>query len=123
MLDINFDKNGLVPVIAQDIDSKEVLMLAYANSDAIQRTIETGFAHYYSRNREKIWKKGEESGNVQEIVRILVDCDEDTILYQVRQRGKGACHTGYEKCFFRTIDGEVVAKKMFDPASVYKKGE
>lgn len=120
MLNINFDKNGLVPVIAQDFNSKEVLMLAYANSDAVKRTLETGYAHYYSRSREKIWKKGEESGNVQEIVRVLVDCDEDTLLYQVRQLGKGACHTGYERCFYRTIEGEVVAKKMFEPELVYK---
>lgn len=123
MIDIHFDEKGLVPVIAQDAGSKEILMLAYANPDAIRRTIDTGFAHYYSRSRGKIWKKGEESGNVQEIVRILVDCDEDAVIYQVKQRGKGACHTGYERCFYRTIDGEVVAKKMFEPASVYKKKE
>ena len=123
MLKINFDDNGLVPVIAQDVDSMEVLMLAYANQDAVNKTVATGYAHYYSRSRGKIWKKGEESGNVQEIVRILVDCDEDTLVYQVRQKGKGACHTGYEKCFYRTIDGEVVAKKMFDPGLVYKKDD
>ena len=123
MLKINFDYNGLVPVIAQDVDSMEVMMLAYVNQAAIDRTIATGFAHYYSRSRGKIWKKGEESGNVQEVVRILVDCDEDTLVYQIRQKGKGACHTGYEKCFYRTIDGEVVAKKMFDPDSVYKKDD
>ncbi len=123
MLDISFDKDGLVPVIAQDFDSKDVLMLAYADSAAIQKTLDTGYAHYYSRSRGKIWKKGEESGNIQEIVRILVDCDEDTVLYQVRQKGKGACHTGYERCFYRTIDGEIVAKKMFDPELVYKNPE
>lgn len=123
MLKINFDDNGLVPVIAQDVDSMEVMMLAYVNQAAIDRTIATGFAHYFSRSRGKIWKKGEESGNVQEVVRILVDCDEDTLVYQIRQKGKGACHTGYEKCFYRTIDGEVVAKKMFDPDSVYKKDD
>jgi phosphoribosyl-AMP cyclohydrolase len=123
MLKINFDDNGLVPVIAQDVDSMEVMMLAYVNQAAIDRTIATGFAHYYSRSRGKIWKKGEESGNVQEVVRILVDCDEDTLVYQIRQKGKGACHTGYEKCFYRTIEGEVVAKKMFDPDSVYKKDD
>ena len=123
MLKINFDENGLVPVVAQDDGSKEILMLAYANYDAVKRTLDTGFAHYYSRSRGKIWKKGEESGNIQEIVRILVDCDEDALIYQVRQKGKGACHTGYEKCFYRTIDGEVVAKKMFDPDLVYKKDE
>ncbi len=120
MLKINYDKDGLVPVIAQDVNSKEVLMMAYANSEAIEMTVATGFAHYYSRSRGKIWKKGEESGNIQEIVKILVDCDEDTVLYQVLQRGKGACHTGYERCFYRTIDGEIVAEKVFDPSSVYQ---
>lgn len=123
MLKINYDEKGLVPVIAQDVDSGDVLMLAYANSDAIEKTVETRFAHYYSRSRCKMWKKGEESGNVQEIVEILVDCDEDTILYIVRQRGKGACHTGYEKCFYRTIDGRIVAKKTFEPGTVYKNAE
>ena len=85
MLKINFDDNGLVPVIAQDADSMEVLqirMLAYANQDAVNKTVATGYAHYYSRSRGKIWKKGEESGNIQEVVRILVDCDEDTLVYQ-----------------------------------------
>ena len=119
MIEINYDERGLVPVIAQDVDSGDVLMLAYANREAIEKTIESGFAHYYSRSRKKIWKKGEESGNVQEIAEVLVDCDEDSILYRVHQTG-GACHTGYEKCFYRTIDGNIVARKLFEPEKVYK---
>ena len=123
MLEIKYDEKGLVPVLAQDEDTGNVLMLAYANQEALELTIDTGFALYFSRSRNKIWKKGEESGNVQEIVKILVDCDQDTVLYKVRQRGKGACHTGYERCFYRTIDGEVVAKKVFEPDVVYKNPE
>ncbi len=100
---IDFEKgNGLVPVVVQDIDTKVVLMLAYANKEALMKTIETGFAHYYSRSRRKIWKKGETSGNVQKIVKILLDCDEDTLLYLVKQKGV-ACHTGEYSCFFRTV--------------------
>ncbi len=90
---INFD-GGLVPVIVQDSTTREVLMLAYANDAALKRTRDTGYAHYYSRSRQKIWKKGEESGHVQRIVRILTDCDEDAILYLVEQQG-AACHTGH----------------------------
>lgn len=100
---VDFEKgNGLVPVVVQDIDTKVVLMLAYANKEALMKTIETGFAHYYSRSRRKIWKKGETSGNVQKIVKILLDCDEDTLLYLVKQKGV-ACHTGEYSCFFRTV--------------------
>ncbi len=100
---VDFEKgNGLVPVVVQDVDTKVVLMLAYANEEALMKTIETGFAHYYSRSRRKIWKKGETSGNVQKIVKILLDCDEDTLLYLVKQKGV-ACHTGEYSCFFRTV--------------------
>ena len=100
---IDFEKGGgLVPVVVQDINTKTVLMLAYANKEALMKTIETGYAHYYSRSRKKIWKKGETSGNVQKVVKILLDCDEDTLLYLVEQKGV-ACHTGEYSCFFRTI--------------------
>ncbi|SMP01903.1 phosphoribosyl-AMP cyclohydrolase [Desulfurobacterium pacificum] len=100
---IDFEKGGgLVPVVVQDINTKTVLMLAYANKEALIKTIETGYAHYYSRSRKKIWKKGETSGNVQKVVRIFLDCDEDTLLYLVEQKGV-ACHTGEYSCFFRTI--------------------
>jgi len=117
-MEINFDARGLVPVIAQDALTNEVLMLAYADEEALRLTQETGYAHYFSRSRQKIWKKGEESGHTQEIVRVLVDCDEDTLIYQVRQGG-AACHMGYRSCFFRTIDGTIISTRVFDPDKVY----
>jgi len=103
---LRFDEKGLIPVVAQDVDSKEVLMLAYANEEAIKKTLETGFAHYWSRSRKKLWMKGETSGNVQEVIEVRVDCDCDAILYIVRQRGV-ACHTGNYSCFFRRIENEI----------------
>ncbi|MDY6930562.1 MAG: phosphoribosyl-AMP cyclohydrolase [Halobacteriota archaeon] len=111
-------KEGLVPAIAQDNETGEVLMLAYMNEESLRLTVETGVAHYFSRSRNKIWRKGETSGNEQKVKEILVDCDEDTILLKIEQTG-GACHEGYRSCFFRTIDGEVVAEKVFDPKDVY----
>jgi phosphoribosyl-AMP cyclohydrolase len=114
--------DGLVPVIVQDAKNREVLMMAYANDEAVRLTKETGYAHYYSRSRKKLWKKGEESGHFQKVVSILTDCDEDCLLYLVEQRG-AACHTGFESCFYRTLEGDVVGKKVFDPEKVYgKKG-
>jgi phosphoribosyl-AMP cyclohydrolase len=114
--------DGLVPVIVQDSKSREVLMMAYANDEAVRLTKETGYAHYYSRSRKKLWKKGEESGHFQKVVSILTDCDEDCLLYLVEQQG-AACHTGFESCFYRTLEGDVVGKKVFDPEKVYgKKG-
>ena len=102
---IDFEKGkGLVPVVVQDVDTGVVLMLAYADRDAVERTIETGFAHYYSRSRQKIWKKGETSGNLQRVVGVYVDCDGDAILYRVKQTGV-ACHTGEYTCFFRKVAG------------------
>lgn len=99
--EIDFGKSGgLVPVIVQDWQTKQVLMLAYANEFAVRQTVNTGYAHYWSRSRNKLWKKGEESGNVQKIESIQVDCDEDTILYIVNQKGV-ACHTGTFSCFVR----------------------
>jgi len=112
--------NGLIPVIVQDAISSEVLMMAYANDEAINLTQETGLAHYYSRSRKKLWKKGEESGHFQKIVKILIDCDEDCLLYKVEQKG-AACHTGYASCFYRTLAGEEVGTKVFDPENVYGK--
>jgi len=111
-------QNGLIPVIAQDAKSGAVLMFAWANAEAVQRTEETGYAHYFSRSRGKLWKKGEESGHVQKIVQILVDCDEDCLLYRVEQTG-AACHTGHTTCFFRTIQGKEITRPVFDPAKVY----
>ena len=101
--DLDFEKfSGLLPVIAQDHRSGRVLMLAYANLEAVRKTQETGYAHYWSRSRNTLWKKGESSGHVQEITEVLVDCDEDTLLYKVFQTGP-ACHTGAPSCFFRKL--------------------
>ncbi|MEA2035325.1 MAG: phosphoribosyl-AMP cyclohydrolase [Euryarchaeota archaeon] len=115
---LNYDANGLIPVIAQDAETKEILMLAYANEEAVLLTRSSGYAHYYSRSRRKLWKKGEKSGHTQKIVRILVDCDEDTLVYLVIPKG-ASCHMGYQNCFYRTIDGEIVVEKIFDPDEVY----
>jgi phosphoribosyl-AMP cyclohydrolase len=121
MLDLKFT-NGLIPVIVQDARTRDVLMMAYANQEAIRLTQETGFAHYYSRSRKKLWKKGEESGHFQKVVRVLADCDGDCLVYEVEQTG-AACHTGYASCFYRTLDGKVLGTKVFDPEKVYgKKG-
>ncbi len=100
--EFKFDESGLIPVITQDFENMEVLMLAYANKEAIIKTIETGYAHYYSRSRKELWRKGETSGHLQEVKRILYDCDSDAILYLVKQHGP-ACHTGHRTCFFREI--------------------
>jgi len=116
--DLAFDENDRLPAIAQDADSGAVLMLAYVTPEAVERTRETGRAHYYSRSREELWEKGATSGHVQHVEEIRVDCDGDTLLYIVDQDG-GACHTGYGSCFYRTIDGEVVGEKVFDPEDVY----
>ncbi|GBC75318.1 Phosphoribosyl-AMP cyclohydrolase [archaeon HR06] len=101
--DLKFSENKLIPVIVQDYKTKEILMLAYANEEAIRKTLETGYAHYWSRSRKKLWKKGEESGNYQEVLDIKVDCDGDAILYLVRQKGV-ACHTGEKSCFHNKLD-------------------
>ncbi len=98
-------QGGLVPVIAQDVESNAVLMLAYANEAALRKTQETGFAHYWSRSRQALWKKGESSGHVQQVESIWVDCDADTLIYRVRQTGP-ACHTGQPTCFFRELRSE-----------------
>lgn len=122
---IDFDKSGgLIPAVAQDADTGAVLMLAYMNREAYEETLRTGRAVYYSRSRNKLWRKGEESGNVQEVRGVFVDCDADTILLKVRQIGGAACHEGYASCFFRevTADGvKVIGERVFDPKSVYKK--
>lgn len=117
MLSLHFI-DSLIPVVVVDRTSREVLMVAYANEDAVEMTRKTGYAHYFSRSRKKIWKKGEESGHFQRVFRILVDCDEDCLLYEAEQTG-AACHTGYRSCFYRTIEGEVVSEQVFDPAKVY----
>ena len=104
--DLDFEKfSGLLPVIAQEHGSGRVLMLAYLNLEAVRKTQETGYAHYWSRSRKTLWKKGESSGHVQQITEVLVDCDEDTLLYKVAQTGP-ACHTGAKSCFFRRLHTE-----------------
>jgi phosphoribosyl-AMP cyclohydrolase len=122
----DFDKNPLVPVIAQDAASGDVLMLAYMNQEAYGETLRTGNVCYYSRSRQRLWRKGEESGNVQKLKEIYFDCDADTLLVRVDQVGGAACHEGYRSCFFRRIDPdsgsvEVIGERVFDPAEVYKK--
>ena len=108
--DLAFEKQGgLLPVIAQDESSGAVLMLAYANMEAVKKTQESGFAHYWSRSRNALWKKGESSGHLQKIVEVLVDCDEDTLLYKVLQSG-AACHTGEPTCFFRKLPTNINGK-------------
>jgi phosphoribosyl-AMP cyclohydrolase len=121
----NFDKSALIPVIAQDAATGDVLMLAYMNRDAYEETLRTGRVCYYSRSRDRLWRKGEESGNVQEVREIFFDCDADTLLVKVHQIGGAACHEGYRSCFFRKIDPqtgsvEIVGERVFDPAQVYR---
>jgi phosphoribosyl-AMP cyclohydrolase len=116
---LDFGDDGLVPAVAQDADSGAVLMLAYASPEAVERTRETGLAHYHSRSRDELWQKGGSSGHTQAVSEIRVDCDGDALLYLVEQTG-GACHTGYRSCFYRTIDGEDVGEQVFDPDDVYE---
>ena len=122
---IDFHKlGGIVPVIAQDDETGEVLMMAFMNREALSETLSTGRACYFSRSRNRLWRKGEESGNVQEVRGVYVDCDADTLLVKVRQIGGAACHEGYRSCFFRQVaDGElkIVAQPVFDPQQVYGK--
>lgn len=101
-MQLKFDEKGLICAVAQDCESGEVLMQAYMNLDAYEKTLETGYAHYYSRSRQKLWKKGEESGHLQEVVSVSLDCDGDCVLLRVRQTG-AACHTGNYSCFFNTV--------------------
>lgn len=116
--------DGLIPAIAQDADTGEVLMLGYMSAESYAETLARGQAVYYSRSRNRLWHKGEESGHVQDVLAVLVDCDGDTILLKVRQRGAAACHQGYRSCFFRQVspDGlKIIAERVFDPAQVYKR--
>jgi phosphoribosyl-AMP cyclohydrolase len=102
---LDFKKgNGLIPVVVQDAESKQVLMMAYANEEALQKTLRTGYAHYWSRSRKKLWMKGETSGNTQKIKQVMTDCDYDTVLYVVDQKGP-ACHTGEYTCFHNKLKG------------------
>ena len=127
MIPLAFEKDaqGLLPAIVQDAASGEVLMLAYINKQAWEKTLETGKAHFWSRSRQSLWLKGETSGHVQLIKEILVDCDQDTVVYKVEQLGGAACHTGYRSCFYRKVAADELviheSGKVFDPAAVYKK--
>ncbi|MBA7699760.1 Phosphoribosyl-AMP cyclohydrolase [subsurface metagenome] len=121
-----FDDNGLIPAIAQDAKTGEVLMAAYMNRAALDLTIQTGYATYFSRARQKLWKKGEESGHVQKVEQILVDCDQDCLVLKVTVDA-GQCHVGYQSCFYRALkkgtskELEFIAEKVYNPKKIYKK--
>jgi len=126
MIQLDFTKSpdGLIPAIVQDWQSKQILMLAYINQEAWEKTLATGIATYWTRSRNKIWIKGEQSGNTQHIKEIRVDCDQDTVIYQVEQKGGAACHLGYRTCFFRKIEKNkliITDKPIFDPQTIYNK--
>ena len=123
MVELDFSKlDGLVPAIAQDWRTGEVLMVAFMNRESWELTLSTGIMHYWSRSRGKLWKKGESSGNVQEVKELRIGCESDSILAKVRQVGEAACHTGYRSCFYRAIEGgtlRVDGTKVFDPSEKY----
>jgi phosphoribosyl-AMP cyclohydrolase len=126
ILSPRYDERGLITAVAIDADSREVLMVAAMNAQALARTVETGEAHYWSRSRSELWHKGATSGHVQDVVEIRVDCDQDAVILSVRQRGPGCCHVGYASCFYRVVkrqDGSVVLltdrPKAYDPSQVY----
>ena len=120
---LKFDQNGLIPAVIQDNVTQQVLMVGWMNAIALEKTLETGLITFWSRSRNKLWTKGESSGNYLSLQKLFVDCDQDTVLYKVEQVGGAACHTGYESCFHRKVgpDGtaSVVGVKVFDPEKVY----
>jgi phosphoribosyl-AMP cyclohydrolase len=120
---VNWAQDGLVPAVAQDAQTGRVLTVAWMNREALQKTVQTGDAHYWSRSRRKLWRKGEDSGHVQKVRSIRLDCDEDTILLEVEQTGGIACHTGRHSCFFQRLDGGewIVSDPVLkDPKDIYK---
>jgi len=125
MIHVDFDKTGgLVPAIVQDNETGEILMLAYMNQEALNATLSTGKATYYSRSRQSLWVKGETSGNVQLVKEIRIDCDDDTVLIKVEQLGGAACHTGHRSCFYKKVENgtiRIVGEPIFDPKEVYDK--
>ena len=127
MLKLDFEKcGGLIPAIAQDHRTNEVLMMAYINAESWAETLKSGYAVYYSRSRKQLWKKGESSGHLQVIKEILVDCDLDTVIFKIEQLGPGACHTGHRSCFFRkVVNGDLVESEttVFDAQKVYNSGK
>ena len=112
MLKLNFNEEGLIPAIAQDYRTGEIRMFAWANEEAIRKTLETGYAHYYSRSRKELWKKGETSGELQRVREVRVDCDEDVLMYVIEQEKNRACHTGERNCFYRNIEGDRIDKPL-----------
>jgi phosphoribosyl-AMP cyclohydrolase len=121
---LKFTADGLIPAIVQDAQSRRVLMMAWMNAASLEATLQTGFMNYWSRSRQKFWLKGETSGHTQKVIRWAADCDADTLLFEVEQTG-GACHTGYESCFFQayTPDGTaqpITEDKLFDPETTYQ---
>ena len=125
MLEFKLDNDGLIPAIIQDFDSGEVLMMGYMDLEALKRTLREKKTVFYSRSRKKYWVKGEESGHTQDVLEILTDCDQDTLLIRVKQKG-GACHLGYRSCFVNQLDdrgdlSKITQKKVFDPKTVYRK--
>ena len=130
-LNPKFDADGLVTAVATDAATGELLMVAHMNSEALEKTIASGQAHYYSRSRRKLWRKGEESGHTQRVVEMRVDCDQDAVWLKVEQKGAGACHTGRGSCFYRAVPlgqtGNIAiefceAGRAFDPAATYRGG-
>ncbi len=125
MIQLDFKKTGgLIPAIAQDYATGEILMLAYMNQAAFDATLTSGKATYYSRSRQTLWTKGETSGNVQRVKEIRIDCDDDTVLLKVEQLGGAACHTGHRSCFYKKLENgsiRVIGEPMFDPKEVYNK--
>lgn len=123
MIELDFEKTGgLIPAIAQDHRTGEVLMLAFINKESWELTLSTGIVHYWSRSRNRLWKKGESSGNVQMVKEIRVDCDNDCVLLKIEQIGGAACHTGFRSCFYRVVKNgslEEDGVKVFDPETVY----
>ena len=124
--DLKYDANGLLPAVVVDADSRQVLMVAYMNRNALLETVRTGKTHFWSRSRRKYWMKGESSGHTQDVRAVYTDCDKDTVLVEVTQHG-AACHEGYFSCFYRRLNDagewDVVAEKVFDPDEVYKRDE
>jgi len=112
VLRLKFNQEGLIPVIAQDYRTGEIRMFAWANEEAIEKTLQTGYAHYYSRSRKSVWKKGETSGELQKVIEVRVDCDEDAVLYIIEQEKNRACHTGERNCFFRDPEGREVKRVL-----------
>lgn len=123
--ELKFDEKGLIPVIAQDAGSGEVLMVAFANRESLERTLKTGRMTYWSRSRGKLWEKGESSGHVQKVKAVFADCDRDVLLVKIEQVGGAACHTGRRSCFFHRLEGSTWKQeegiRVFDPKDVYKK--